>query len=91
MKESDVEELVQAALAWVDANPNTSMAWNEICSRLELSVNKFRPKLPRVGNVKMFNSNEPGHDRYVFVDAIEFTDEVRRACADAGIEWEETT
>ena len=79
-KEADVEELVQAALNYIDNRESfTPTPWDNFV----LAANKFRPKPPRVGYM--------GWNYEAVIDAIELTPEVRDALKVAGIEWEETT
>ena len=86
--ESDVEELVQAALIW--AKPGCTV---EDARKLQTIAEKFRPKPPRVGTlvIKTPDPVFPNATTVINDGGIEFTDEIRQACADAGIEWEETT
>ena len=73
--EHDVEELVQAAVAWASSDATLGNS-----TRLHEIALKFRPKPPRVGVVEYYAGA---------YKAIELTDEVREALKVAGIEWEE--
>ena len=96
--EADVEKNVQVLLARVrdmlDAKPNEHPNdWGKLWANLEAAERLFRPKPPRVGTlvIKTPDPVFPNATTVINDGGIEFTDEVRQACADAGIEWEETT